>query len=425
VTGFDIIFLWVARMVIAGLEFMGEEKEKLDADDIERRIPFRDVYITGLIRDAKGRKMSKSLGNSPDPLDLIGRFGADGLRFGIVNIAPSGQDILFSEDRIEVGRHFCNKLWNAARFRQMNGEVLENSSMESVTGRLAGASLTVYDHWILSRLVAVTAEVERCFKRFEMHAYPHALYEFFWSDYCDWYVEASKSRLKDEGTRGVVLAVQDLVMRQFLLLLQPITPFIADELWTSLGYAREDGFLNDEAIPTADQLKEAIEKVAGPLNGAAAEEVAGVQELISRMRAMKAEYAVASRRDVSFFVLADATCRRVLSQHEETILSLAQVGALEYVDIRPDSMPAAVTGLGTVFLDVAKAIDVGAERERLGKELIKLEKGIQAGQAKLSNPRFVESAPDAVVSGARDQLAATRAKYDEIRKLLASLPPSD
>ncbi|HSH08868.1 MAG TPA: valine--tRNA ligase, partial [Oceanipulchritudo sp.] len=164
VTGFDIIFLWVARMVMAGLEFMGEEKKALSNEEIARRIPFSDVYINGLIRDAKGRKMSKSLGNSPDPLELIKRFGADGLRFGIVNIAPSGQDILFSEDRIEVGRNFCNKLWNAARFRQMNGEVGDNSSVEAILARIEPAQLSAYDHWILSRLVETTAEVERCFE---------------------------------------------------------------------------------------------------------------------------------------------------------------------------------------------------------------------------------------------------------------------
>lgn len=423
VTGFDIIFLWVARMVIAGLEFMGEDKAALDADEIKKRIPFKDVYITGLIRDAKGRKMSKSLGNSPDPLDLIERFGADGLRFGIVNIAPSGQDILFSEDRIEVGKHFCNKLWNAARFRQMNGPVEANGSLSAILDRLQDAELSVYDHWILGRLCALTEDVERGFQRFEMHTYPHYLYEFFWSDYCDWYVEASKARLKDETTRSSVLAVQDLVMRQFLMLLQPITPFIVEELWSSLGFATEEhGLISDVVLPTAEELRAQLESAVGAIDRAAADEVNTVQDLITRMRAIKAEYGVASRRDVPFLMLVESSGQEIVERHRETILALAQVGSLELTQSYPESMPAAVTGLGTAFLDISKAIDVGAERERLGKELEKLEKGIRAGLAKLENPRFVDSAPPAVVEGARQQLAATQAKRAEIQRLLQSLP---
>lgn len=421
VTGFDIIFLWVARMVIAGLEFMGEEKAKLDSEELQKRIPFKDVYITGLIRDAKGRKMSKSLGNSPDPLDLIKRFGADGLRFGIVNIAPSGQDILFSDDRIEVGRNFCNKLWNAARFRQMNGGSEGSGSMGSILERLRSARLSVYDHWILLRLCEVTEEVERCFDRFEMHAYPHALYEFFWSDYCDWYVEASKSRLKEEDTRSSVLAVQDAVMRQFLLLLEPIAPFITEELWSSLGFG-EDCLIGEEIIPSGQKLREAIETTVGQLESSASAEVNGVKELVTRIRAMKAEYGVASRRDVPTLFLGDPSALEFLNRHRSTILSLSQAASIESVEERPQGMPAAVAGLGTVFLDLAAAIDVQAERERLGKELAKLEKGIKAGQAKLNNPRFVESAPEAVVNGAREQLASTQSKYDEIQRLLKSLP---
>jgi valyl-tRNA synthetase len=422
VTGFDIIFLWVARMVMAGLEFMGEAKKELSTEEISARIPFRNVYITGLIRDSKGRKMSKSLGNSPDPLDLIQRFGADGMRFGIVNIAPSGQDILFSEDRIEVGRNFCNKLWNAARFRQMSGEVGHNASMEAILDRIDPRQLSPYDHWILSRLVETTAEVERCFQRYEVHAYPHALYEFFWSDYCDWFVEASKSRMKDPATQQTVLAVQDLAMRQVLLLLHPIVPFITEELWQNLGFAPAGSLLQESPLPPAADLQAAIERSAGALDAAARSEIDAVKELITRIRALKAEYNVASRRDVPFFVMGAEGVLQVIEAHKETILNLAQVKSLGTVSERPDGMPAGVTELGTVFLDLAHSIDVAAERQRLEKELAKLEKGIRAGEAKLNNEKFVKSAPEAVVAGAREQLAATRARHEEIEKLLGSLP---
>jgi valyl-tRNA synthetase len=423
VTGFDIIFLWVARMVMAGLEFMGDAKKSLTDEEIAKRIPFKDVYITGLIRDAKGRKMSKSLGNSPDPLDLIERFGADGLRFGILNIAPSGQDILFREDRVEIGRNFCNKLWNAARFRQMSGDSADNASMEAILQRIDASVVSAYDQWILSRLTDVTAEVERCFDRFEIHAYPHALYEFFWSDYCDWYVEASKSRLKEAATQTTVLAIQDLVMRQVLLLCEPLIPFICDELWSGLGYRGSgDALIQETQIPKATELEEAIQAALGDLDKSARSEVDSLKEVITRIRALKAEYNVASRKDIPFFVLSETAREKILRAHAETILNLAQIESLEPVTDRPEGMPAGVTELGTVFLDLAHSIDVAAERERLQKELAKLEKGIRAGEAKLNNPKFVDNAPEAVVAGARDQLAATQARYTEINQLLSSLP---
>jgi valyl-tRNA synthetase len=423
VTGFDIIFLWVARMVMAGLEFMGEEKNSLESEDISARIPFKDVYINGLIRDAKGRKMSKSRGNSPDPLDLIQKFGADGLRFGIVNIAPSGQDILFSEDRIEVGRNFCNKLWNAARFRQMSGDPGDNSSEEAIVRRIDKDRLSAYDHWILGRLVETTAEVERCFDRFEVHTYPHALYEFFWSDYCDWYVEASKARMKDPATQSTVLAVQDLVLRQILLLLHPIVPFITEELWQNLGYSGEaKGFLQVTQLLKAGQLQNMLETHLGSLDEAALAEIDSVKELITRIRALKSDYNVANRRDVPFFILSEADLGKIVQTHLETILNLAQIQSLEAVTDRPEGMPAGVTRLGTAFLDLAHSIDVKAERARLEKELAKLEKGIKAGEAKLNNEKFLNSAPEAVVEGAREQLKATRGHHEEIKKLLSSLP---
>ncbi|MEC8404650.1 MAG: valine--tRNA ligase, partial [Verrucomicrobiota bacterium] len=163
VTGFDIIFFWVARMIMAGLELYGENKDSLSDDEIEARIPFKNIFIHGLIRDEKGRKMSKSLGNSPDPLDLIDKFGADGLRFGMCAIAPTGSDILFSEERIQIGRNFCNKLWNAARFRQMSGTMYDNGSLSAIHARINVSLFDDYDHWILTQLQGVTSAVEKCF----------------------------------------------------------------------------------------------------------------------------------------------------------------------------------------------------------------------------------------------------------------------
>ena len=210
-TGPDIIFLWVARMIIAGLELHGPEKKTLTDDEIRQRIPFRRVYFNGIIRDKLGRKMSKSLGNSPEPLDLIAKFGADGLRFGLLSIAPKGQDILFDEDRVAQGRNFCNKLWNAARFRQMSGPTADNSTLAAVAGRIKAAQLDDDDLAILQGLAELTDSTAKNLEEHEFTAYAQGLYAFFWGDFCDWYVEASKARLKDPALLGSCLAVQDLV----------------------------------------------------------------------------------------------------------------------------------------------------------------------------------------------------------------------
>ncbi len=422
VTGFDIIFLWVARMVMAGLEFMGEEKASLSDEEIAQRLPFRDVFMTGLIRDEKRRKMSKSLGNSPDALALIDRFGADGLRFGIVNIAPSGQDILFSEDRVEIGRNFCNKLWNACRFRQMSGPLEDNTSLGKILDRIDPSKLDAYDKWILTRLVEATRSIEEAFADFEMHPYPKELYEFFWSDYCDWYIEASKSKLRGGEGQGTVLAVLDLIIRQTLLLAEPIMPFITEELWESLRYRPEgERFLQDSRIPAAEALAEALQARGIEVGGEAVLEVSRVKETIVRARALKSEFNVASRKDVRFVGLANPADERVLREHRDTLLSLIPAAEIEWVESAREGMPAAVTALGTLYLDLASAIDVEAEKERLTKELAKLEKGIQAGRNKLQNPSFVEKAPPAVIEGARHQLAQTEARQAELQRLLASL----
>ena len=195
VTGPDIIFFWVARMIMAGLEFKGIEKKKeitLSEAEICKRIPFREVYFTGIIRDSDGRKMSKSLGNSPDPLELIAKYGADGLRHGIMSIAPKGQDIRFSEDRIEQGRNFCTKLWNVCRFRQMSGTPKDNSIIELILLRVQREQITRDDQAILLRLAETLNDVDRLYEAYEFNSVLHNIYHFFWTDFCDWYIEVSK-----------------------------------------------------------------------------------------------------------------------------------------------------------------------------------------------------------------------------------------
>ncbi|MDA1067443.1 MAG: valine--tRNA ligase [Verrucomicrobia bacterium] len=419
-TGFDIIFLWVARMIMAGLEFMGDEKKSLTEEELRARIPFKDVYITGLIRDEKGRKMSKSLGNSPDPLDLIAKYGADGVRFGIINIAPSGQDILFSEERIEIGRNFCNKLWNACRFRQMSGASFDNSSIEVILNRINGDLFDDYDHWILSRLLETNQKLADSYRLFECNQVTHILYEFFWSDFCDTYVEVSKSKLSQEDLKQNVLGIQDLIIRQLLLMLEPLTPFITEELWSQLGYAQNDKLLQENQIETSEELGKLFAAGALHLDKEAAGQVDKLEELISKTRALKAEFNLGNKRDVSLFYKSSETASALIERNKGSLLK--QIGAESFEASSEDKdLPASVSELGTVYLDLTSSVDPEAEKERLQKEIQKIDKAIMAGESKLKNEKFMSNAPANIVEGARAQLAESVAKKEELTNLLVRL----
>ena len=414
VTGPDIIFFWVARMIMAGLEYMRP------GEPIERRIPFKHVYFTGIIRDAQGRKMSKSLGNSPDPLDLIAKYGADGLRFGIVLLAPQGQDIRFQEDRIETGKNFCNKLWNACRFRQMSGEAGDSSALETILARLEPAKFDADDHAILDRLLATTRDVNRCFYDFEFSAAAQALYGFFWNDFCDWYVEVSKAKLQTVDTKVNCLAIQDLVLRQTLLLLHPFIPFITEELWSLLGYGAPGTFIGDARIENASQLATSSLACGLTLDHAAVAAVDKLKSVVSQARVLKAEHNVASRRDSVFFVTTTDADWATLAANLAKILRLAGASAIERRD-KVDGAPAAVTPLGTLYLDLASTVDAGAEKIRLQKEVDQLGKHIAGTEARLSNKAFTDKAPPAVIDGAKKQLAEQQAKRAELERLLRAL----
>jgi len=415
VTGPDIIFFWVARMIMAGLEFTRP------GEPAERRIPFRDVFFTGIIRDAQGRKISKSLGNSPDPLDLIDTYGADGLRFGIVSIAPQGQDIRFQEDRIESGKNFCNKLWNACRFRQMSGPAGDNSTQAAILARIDPSRFDADDHAILDRLLSATRAVDRCFAEFEFSAAAQALYGFFWNDFCDWYVEVSKSKLQAEDTRANCLAIQDLVLRQTLLLLHPIIPFITEELWTQLGYCGpQGGSIMDGHIEDASRCASELGTLGARPDPAQAASVEQMKLFVSQARALKAEHGLAGRRDVRLLLIAGDAAWATVEANMAKLNRMA--GASEILRRGAvDGAPAAVTALGTLHLDLASAVDVGAEKTRMAREIEAMGKHIAGTEARLANKAFVDKAPPAVLEGARRQLAEQQAKLAELSRLLKSL----
>jgi valyl-tRNA synthetase len=418
VTGFDIIFFWVARMIMAGLELYGDDTKNLSDEEIAKRIPFKNVFIHGLIRDEKGRKMSKSLGNSPDPIDLMEKYGADGLRFGICDIAPSGSDILFSEERIQIGRNFCNKLWNAARFRQMSGPMFDNSSFEAIICRIHTDLFDDYDHWIIGRLEQVTSDLEKCFRNFEIAPLTHIIYAFFWSDFCDWYVEASKGKLKgEECLRDNCLAIQDLVIRQVLQLSNPITPHITEELWHGLGYDEVISYIQFTPIILARTIEERV-----PVDPDAIERAAQLQELITQARSLKAQYNLASKRDVAIFYASEKIAASVIEENSNLIRTLVGLGSLDAVGNRSvEGSPAAVTPLGSIYLDLSRSLDIASEKARLRKEIEKLNKLVSTVEGKLRNPKFVQSAPEKVVEGARKQLSETTQKRDETQRIFEGL----
>ena len=420
-TGPDIIFLWVARMIIAGLELHGPEKKTLTDDEIRQRVPFKRVYFNGIIRDKLGRKMSKSLGNSPEPLDLIAKFGADGLRFGLLSIAPKGQDILFDEDRVSQGRNFCNKLWNAARFRQMSGPMADNSTLAAVVSRIKAAQLDDDDFAILQGLAELTDSTTKNLDEHEFTAYAQGLYSFFWGDFCDWYVEASKARLKDPALVDNCLAVQDLVLRQFLLLLHPVAPFISEELWHLLGYGTEKDFIQNHHTGSGGDLLRVLRENGIKLSAAKVADVALLREFVASIRGLKSQANQATRRDSVITIVAkDTTAKTLLQSNRDKLSSMAGLAEISFAEDAGDRT-GSLTSLGTVLLELSGTVDVAAEKIRLAKELVKLEQAVAAGEAKLTNEAFVSKAPPKILEGARKQLDDAKTKRDEIARMIATL----
>ena len=423
VTGPDIIFFWVARMIMAGLEFKGRSykaEQKIPDAEIPERIPFKDVYFTGIIRDENGRKMSKSLGNSPDPLELIAKYGADGLRHGIMSIAPKGQDIRFSEERIEQGRNFCNKLWNVSRFRLLSGQLEDNSLIELIVLRIQGELVNEDDQAILLRLVETLDQVEKLYGEYEFNAVLQTIYRFFWNDFCDWYVEASKARVQDEKSRNTCLAIQDICLRQILLLLHPVAPFITEELWTLLGFA-SGASIQVNGPGTGDELLAKLSAGGLQLDEKVLEEMQNVRELVTSMRSLKADRNLSNNRNVAFSFLAENEKAEVLARHTKSILTTVGASALNRVDQAPPGMPALVTPFGSVYLDLSTGVDLDAEKARLRKDFDQLEKIVHSVKNKLSNEAFTSKAPPDIIEGARHQLLENEAKLNETKEALAAL----
>jgi valyl-tRNA synthetase len=400
-TGPDIIFFWVARMIMAGLEFMDE-------------VPFRNVYFHSIVRDLKGRKMSKSLGNSPDPLDLIDKYGADGLRLGLMRIAPTGQDVHFDEKQIEEGRNFANKLWNASRYRLMQGD----AGVGSLAAADRPAQLSIFAIDILAKLDALSAGLEKAYADYKFNDAASQIYEFFWANFCDLYLEAIKNDFRDEGGRKQgTLWTMDVCLARLLQLLHPYMPHVTEELWEKLAFVSGDGgFLMQTPLPASAVLAE-----LSPAEIAAAQDrAAAVYESSGRVRNLKAEYGLASNKKVRLIVKPAGDW----VSNELDVLALLS-GAAEAVGepgYEPEKgTPAAVTAVGEIYLPLEGLIDVEAERSRLRKEIEKVAREVSKCENKLGNARFVENAKPEVVETERGRLRDWNEKLTQLQTMIDGL----
>ncbi len=404
VTGPDIIFFWVARMIMAGYEYMGE-------------MPFRNVYFTGIIRDKQGRKMSKSLGNSPDPLELIAKYGADALRFGTMRSAPLGQDVLFDEKDVELGRNFCNKLWNACRYRQMQGG--------EVQGEIDPSKLFSDDKWILLRLNTAIKEMNTAFAEYKFSDATATLYRFFWSEFCDWYLESTKAVLQgtDQPKKANTLAVIDFVLSHTLRLFHPFLPFITEELWHGMGYSAdmpaEQGGKSIMFAPWPKHFDAEFRDFYS-LDDCYLEFVEAKHELIGLGRNLRREANIASNKKVNFILKREDG----LPPHDAAVIKLllnAESFTVESEYLPKKGTLSAHAGMGELYMPTEGLIDAPAEIARLTKELANHQLEIEKVQQKLSNSAFTQKVPPAVLEEHQKRLLDWQAKFAHVQKALDSL----
>ena len=401
VTGYDILFFWVIRMVFSACEIMGEP-------------PFEYVFLHGLVRDKDGRKMSKSLGNGIDPLEVIEQYGADALRFMLITGLTPGNDTRFLESRLESSRNFANKLWNASRFTIMNLQDEDGSFLPMADAETA--VLRDEDRWILTRINDGAKDITNSLDKYELGLAAQKIYELIWDEYCDWYIELVKKRLygDDEEDKKTARYVLQRALKSLLKLLHPFMPFITEEIWGSLPSEEGEELLIRASWPTYDPSLTFEESVA---------RIETAKEIIKAVRAIRVEAEAAPSRKLSMIVRTD-TMKETVAADEEYIKNIANITNIDIIDAdgeAPEDTMSAVFNGGEILIPLADLVDFEAEIARLTKEKKRLEGEVARVEKKLSNPGFTGKAPAAVVEEERAKGEKYREMLETVEKRLSSM----
>lgn len=393
VTGPDIIFFWVARMIMAGLKFMGD-------------VPFKDVYFTSIIRDMQGRKMSKSLGNSPDPLKVINDYGTDALRFTINYIAPAGQDVLFSTDKCELGRNFANKIWNAARFLLMNAQNIP------LNENLSNSHQDIVDSWIYSRFNKTIRDLENSLDRFDLFGATKVLYAFIWNDFCDWYIELSKNKLykESEEVKSATLTRAIKLFENIMKILHPFMPFITEEIWQMLDDRNHGASISSAEFPMYSNEM---------VNNEAEKNVEFIQSIITAIRNIRGEMNIPPSTSINVILKTS----EITEQLAVYIKALTKIDTLTIQSeiIKPKNSASAVVKGCEIFIPLEGLIDIELEKSRLKKEIDRLQNLLQSIEKKLSNKDFVSRAPAEIVNKEKNKMEDWKSSISKLKLLLGDL----
>jgi len=403
-TGYDIIFFWVARMIMMGIEDTG-------------RTPFSTIYLHGLVRDEKGEKMSKVRGNVLNPLDTLEQYGTDALRFALSTGTSPGNDIKLTPVRLEAGRNFANKLWNATRF------IIRSTEPDSIDTRIQTRLLPVEDRWILSRLNHTVANATNLMEDFQFGEAQRQIHDFLWGEFCDWYIEIAKIRLQSAQDIVSPIPVLVYVMETSLRLLHPFMPFLTEELWQNLKKRLPSGWQDSESIMIAP-YPEASETATDP---EAERVMASIIEIIRSIRNARAEYKVESSKWITARIYA-GKFSQAISPHSETIQSLARAKPVTFYSnrqerIAKESALTLVLQETEVVIPVESMLDLATERERLQKEIEQSQSAIAQLEARLKDRNFLTKAPEAVIDKEQDKLVLRKSKLERLREQLAFIRP--
>ena len=392
VTGPDIIFFWVARMIMSGFEFMGD-------------LPFKDVYFTSILRDETGKKFSKSLGNSPDPFTLFDEYGTDAVRFGIMLMAPQGLDVLFSSKGLEVGRNFINKLWNASRFVLMNIE-------DDISDELLENNLKLPELWILNRLQIAIERVNKHLDNFNFNEAAKVIYEFTWSDYCDWYIEIAKTsfNINNESYTNTVKIISKYVLRNIIILLHPYAPFVTEEIWSKIK-KQGDSDLIITSWPSVDKKW---------INKSSDHEMEILKKLISSVRTIRSQMNVPPNKFCNMVVQCNTKQKAIINSYSLIIESLAKIDNIEMTEDakKPSQSATAIVDNMEIFIPLDGIIDFDLEKDRLQKRINELKMHLVNVKKKLENKDFLNRAPENVILHEKEKKENMILELDKITKNL-------